>query len=287
MRETLRRHCIVLYLAVTFAVTWSAWLGLAASGHVVAVGFSPIYLLGLLGPLTGAVATTAIVHGTHGLRELGARMVRIRVGLSWWGAAIALPLALAAATYLVLLASSMFLLAPVELPTASAFGKFVGYPVTNPLALTIFLFAINGLGEETGWRGFLLSELQRRWSPLKASGLVAIAWGLWHVPAFLINANYRAMPTSLLPMFFVGLACGSVVLTWLYNRGRQSIALVAAWHAIYNLLSGSVAASGALAAVESTAVIAIAIVLVVRELRAAHCDRHHRPARHVLAPGGT
>lgn len=285
MREKLRRHPIACYLAVTYAVTWSAWFGLAMTGHVVTLGLSPIYLLGLLGPLAGAIVATALVDGTTGLRDLGTRMLRVRVGLQWWGVAIGVPLAVAGATYVLLVAYAVFLLAPIDLPNAHTFGMFVGYPITNPVVLVVLLFAINGVGEEAGWRGFLLPTLQRRWSPLTASLLVAVAWVLWHAPAFLINANYRAMPVAMLPLFFTGIVCGSLFLTWLYNRGRQSIALVAAWHALYNLLSGSVAATGVLAAVESMTVMAIAVVLIVRELHATQRERRGRPAHHVMSQG--
>jgi hypothetical protein len=93
------------------------------------------------------------------------------------------------------------------------------------------------------------------------------------------------MPLAMIPMFALGLVSGSLFLTWLYNRGRQSIALVAIWHGTYNLLSGSVAARGALAAVESTVVMAVAAVLLVREVRAIHCERSGGLARHIMAPG--
>jgi membrane protease YdiL (CAAX protease family) len=283
MRERLRRHRIACYVTITFAVTWTAWLVLAVGGTVVSAGFSPLYLLGLLGPLIGAVVTTAIVDGRAGLRDLVSRTTRLRVGLRWWAVAIGLPLAIAAATYVVLVAYSVFLLAPVELPTPRGFGQFVGFPVTNAIVLAILLIAINGLGEESGWRGFLLPALQRRWSPLTASLIVAGVWALWHVPAFVVNENYRAMPAAMLPMFFVGLACGSVFLTWLYNRGRRSIALVATWHGLFNFTTGTVAARGGLAAVETSVVLAIAGVLLVRELRAIRRERHGLDARHVMS----
>lgn len=49
--------------------------------------------------------------------------------------------------------------------------------------------AVAGFGEELGWRGFL----QREWSSLgfwKASWLVGLVWGLWHVPFLLHGHNY-------------------------------------------------------------------------------------------------
>jgi uncharacterized protein len=67
--------------------------------------------------------------------------------------------------------------------------------------------------------------------------------------------------------WFVGLFCGAIVLTWLYNRSCGSILLVAIWHATYNLVSGTDAAEGVLAATATTLVICLAVTLIGLEVR--------------------
>jgi uncharacterized protein len=251
----------------------------------VSVGGSPLYMLGLCGPLIAAVVTTAIQNGRTGLRDLVARMVRVRVGAMWWLAALGLPLAVAAATYVVLIGYSVFLLAPIEVPSWRSLGQFNGFPVSNALGMWAMLVIVNGYGEETGWRGFLLPQLQRGHSPLVAGLLVGGFWAVWHVPALFVTESYRLMPLAMIPMLFLGVICGSLLLTWLYNRGRQSIALVAVWHGTYNLFSGTVGARGTFAAVESTAVMIVAAVLLIQELRAIRSDHGGQPGRHVMAAG--
>ena len=275
----LRRHPIALYLAITFAVTWGVWLSLLAAGRVVTVGFAPLYLVGLFGPLIGAVVTTAIVGRRRGMRSLVRRLTRVRVGMRWWLIALGVPLGIAVVLYAGGLLAATFGFGHAK----GNFGAFTGFPLTTPLALWAML-VVAGIGEEAGWRGYLLPHLQRRYSPLVASIAVAACWAVWHVPAFYLVATYRAMPVAMIPLFFAGLACGSVFLTWLYNRGRSSIPLVAVWHGTYNLMTGSTGAAGALAALETTAVMVIAIVLVARELVAWRRERHGDPADHVLAP---
>jgi len=278
----LRRHPIACYLAITFAVTWGAWIPLAVTGRVATVGFMPLYLLGLIGPAIAAVVTTAIVAGPHGLRALVARMVRIRAGARWWSIALGLPLGVALVVGVGAVTIATFGIAGLH-PWAD-FGAFNGFPVASPLVLLVLLVLVNGLGEETGWRGFLLPHLQQRWSPLVSSLIIGAVWCAWHVPAFFVTETYRLMPPAMIPMFFVGVVSGSVFLTWLYNRGRSSILLVAVWHGTYNWLSGSVGARGALAAIESTAVIVIAALLLIQELRAIRREHRGQPARHVMAP---
>ncbi|HEX8115426.1 MAG TPA: type II CAAX endopeptidase family protein [Kofleriaceae bacterium] len=278
----LRRHPIACYLGVAFAVTWGAWVPLAATGHVVTAGFAPIYLAGLLGPLAGAVGTSAIVAGTDGVRAVVARMLRVRVGARWWAVGLGLPLAVA-----LVLAAGGLAIATFGIGHEHGWrdlGAFNGFPVTSPLGLWLLLVLVNGFGEETGWRGYLLPHLQKRWSPLTSSLIVGAIWCVWHVPAFFVSETYRQMSVAMIPVFVVGLLSGSVFLTWLYNRGRSSILLVAVWHGTYNWLSGSVGARGVFAAVESTVVMAIAAVLVIREIVAIRRDHRGRPAHHLMAP---
>lgn len=278
----LRRHPIACYLGITFAVTWGAWLSLALTGRVVTIGFVPIYLLGLLGPLVAAIATSAIVAGTTGVRALVARMTRVRTGARWWG--IGPGLLLAVALVLAVGAVTIATFGFGHEHWWRDFGAFNGFPLASPLVLWLLLVLVNGFGEETGWRGYLLPHLQKRWPPLIASLIVGAIWCVWHVPAFFITETYREMPAAMIPVFLLGVLCGSVVLTWLYNRGRSSILLVAVWHGTYNWLSGSVGARGVFAAVETTVVMVIAAVLVIEEILAFRREHDGRPAQHLMAP---
>ncbi len=257
-----------MFLVVTYAVTWGAWIPLALAGHRVGFGFEPLYLLGLLGPLVGALVTEAITY--EGARDLVSRMTRVHVRWRWWGVALGVPVAAYAVTYVVLVAYSMFLLAPVALPTRATLGQLDGFPATNAAVLFVMLVAVGGFGEETGWRGVLLPALQRKHSPLVASLLVAACWAPWHLPAFFIADTFRTMPVAMIPVWLVGLVAGSIFLAWLYNRGNHSVLLVAVFHGAFNLFSGTLGARGVLAAVESTTVMIIAAILVIRELREGH-----------------
>jgi hypothetical protein len=64
----------------------------------------------------------------------------------------------------------------------------------------------------------------------------------------------------------VGLASGSLLLAWLYERTGLSSLAISVWHGTFNLCTGSAAARGLPAAVVTTAVIVFAVVLALREL---------------------
>ena len=142
-------------------------------------------------------------------------------------------------------------------------GPAVGGPGVS--AVVVLLVVVNGLGEETGWRGFLQPALQRHMRPLYATGVVAVIWAGWHAPLFAIVSNFRSFDAVTLVGFFIGLLSGAIVLGWLYNK-TGSVLAVAVWHATYNLTSATEAAHGLPAAISTNVVIVAAIVLVTADL---------------------
>ena len=46
------------------------------------------------------------------------------------------------------------------------------------------------LGEELGWRGFLLPTLNEKYSYLKSTIKSGVIWGIWHAPMIAMGHNY-------------------------------------------------------------------------------------------------
>jgi uncharacterized protein len=265
----------VLFVILACALSWAWVIPLAATGATVEGGRGwPTHLPALLGPLLAAVLCTALT-GRRALRDLAASMLRWRIGRRWWLAAVS-PLSALLAVLGVLAATG------ADLPAASGFARFSGVPSAWGLAgVTAVVVLIGGLGEETGWRGYLQPALQSRMRPLAATGVVAAVWAAWHAPQFFLIRSYEDFPAAMLPVFLLGLSAGSVVLAWLYNHTRSVLAC-AVWHGLYNVAGATAAAtsgSGMLSAAVWTFVVGFAVVLLVLERRAA---RAGRPS--VLAP---
>jgi CAAX protease family protein len=265
-------RALVVFFVLAYALSWSWVIPLAAAHEVVRRGVGwPTHLPALLGPAIAALVVTAWTMGRPGVRDLGARIARWRVPLRWWLVAVS-PVAFLG------LALAAMAAAGQALPNVGDFGRFSGIPAVGLAGVLLFIFA-GALGEETGWRGYALPQLQRRFSPLASSLILAGLWFGWHLPQFVVIATYRDFAPAGYVGMFLGLACGAVVLTWLYNRSGGSILLVAVWHGLYNLVSGTQAATGMLAAVVSTLIMIQGIVLIVLEVRA---RRRGRPS--VLGP---
>ena len=84
------------------------------------------------------------------------------------------------------------------------------------LLLTAVIF---GGQEEPGWRGFALPRLQQRHTPLVATLILGLGWGIWHVPLY--GPDGFVVPLVL-----------AFYYTWLYNKTR-SVLLCILLHASF------------------------------------------------------
>jgi len=97
-------------------------------------------------------------------------------------------------------------------PTMSRLAKLGGTEITQetvfqimlPLSIILgpLINFIFGLGEEIGWRGFLLPRLM----PLGKTNayiILGILWGLWHAPIIWVGFNYPGHPIGGIAMMCV------------------------------------------------------------------------------------
>jgi len=152
-------------------------------------------------------------------------------------------------------------------PSWSDFGRYSGLPASGVVAVAAIVL-VGALGEETGWRGFALPSLQRRYGALAGALLITPVWAVWHLPFFFNVAGYRGFAPVGYVGFAFGLACGSIVLAWLYNGTGGSILACAVWHGLYNLDTGTAASTSVIQALTTTFVYILAFLLVGLELRA-------------------
>jgi uncharacterized protein len=270
------RRPLVWFFVLAYALSWAWVIPWAATGHTVYQGQGwPTHLPSLLGPLVAAFVLTLWTRRAEGARELLSRMVRWRFGKRWWLVVLS-PLA-----FLAIALAGVAALG--TLPARREFGEFTGVPSGfGIVGMALIVLLVNGFGEETGWRGYALPRLQRQFTPLRATLIVALLWACWHLPQFFFLDSYRGFSAPMLPVFVLGLTCGAVVCTWIYNGTGGSVLAVAVWHGLYNVTGGTKAAtsgSGAISAIVWTLVVANAVVLVVMERRA---RRRGRPS--VLLP---
>ncbi len=274
---TARRGGLAVFLVVTFAVTWSLWLPLLAEARSSERGTLAVvpwtFFLASIGPAAGAVAATLWTGGRRGLAAWARRVFAVRFRPVWWLAGIGMPVAY----YLVGFFTAAF--AHEGWPDPAAFGTTDKLPgLAWPLVGAVWLVTF-GLGEETGWRGWLFPELSRRMSAFWAALLVAVVWIAWHAPAFLFNPTYQAMGAGILG-WMLALVLGSFLLAWMTVGAEGSIVPVLLWHAGFDLLTAADQSAGVIASTIS------AIVMVQGAVCAAILWRRRRLSAQEQAAGG-
>ncbi len=186
LRAWIAGHQLISFFLLSYAISWTLW-GVAGLGAGQAV-----FLLGGLGPLASALIVTRL-SGSSVLGWVRSLLVW-RVGLGYYAVALLLPVAIYTVVNLVLLAVGQTL--DFTLLAAAAPGY---------LGTFLMVATVGGGLEEPGWRGFALPKLQERRSPLAATLLVGLAWGIWHIPLY----GPAGFVVPLILAFFY---------TWLYNR---------------------------------------------------------------------
>jgi membrane protease YdiL (CAAX protease family) len=205
-----RHHPLVSFFVLAYGVAWAFW---------------PFGSFGAFGPLVAALVVVPIAHGRAGLRELGARLIRWRVGWLWWMLAVAVPIAVHLLTEVLTAATggTPDQLNPAALTTAvMAFGLRLVNPTDGPLA------------EEPGWRGYAQPTLQGRHSPLVATTILAGLIAGWHLPLFFLNESGPRLDV-VLPGLLTTMAV-TYWYAWLFNHTGGSALLTLVAHDVEGVL---------------------------------------------------
>jgi membrane protease YdiL (CAAX protease family) len=215
-----------LLLAMTFG---SAPALIVASGLL-----SPAWTqLGALSSSLAAVVLVLVEGRKGGLRELLGRGLIWRVGIRWWAFAV----------FFMILPSvaALYLYDLLGGPPVDWSGL---QPLYTVVPMFIFLTLAAGIGEEFGWRGFLLPRLQTRHNALVSALMVGAAWATWHIPLFFIKGTSQydqQLDGGLLPAilgYSVFVIFSSIQFTWLFNNTRGSVLLAAVMHGASNTWGG-------------------------------------------------
>ncbi len=205
------------FLMVSFGVPWLGWTIVAATGIGDSTLGTALFYTGDFMTVGGFVATW-IAAGRPGVVSLLKRCLLVSVPLPWALAALFLPfvwLALALVGY-GLAHDGIGRVNPAGVLTyVTGAGQL--------LALTT-----GPLGEEAGWRGYLLPRLLARFSPLAASLLLGLLWSAWHYPLY-YNEAFASIGGTV--RFTLDILCYSLIMTvlWAHTRGSVFWAIVFHW----------------------------------------------------------
>ncbi len=247
MFSFLARRPVAWFLLLSFGISWPLFVlplafgapGTAAHGYAALVAFPAA----MWGPGLAALAVTRAEGGpvgeALGLKRLGPRRVYLWAWL--------LPLGLTAAAGVLTwvlglgrldLAFTAVREAMADVPGGDAVPAWVVVllQVVASLTLVPVINTLFALGEELGWRAFLLSRLQAL-GPARAFLTLGVVWGLWHAPAILQGHNYPEHPVLGVGLMVVAVTPLGIILGWLWLRTRSAWA-PALGHGAVNAVAG-------------------------------------------------
>lgn len=240
----------LLFLAITFAISWGVTLGAHFAG--LTRDMSPYVGLAILVTMmTGpAIAAVICVFAFEKGRRIEALGVQFKPNW-WWLLAWAIPLALAAisiAATLVLGGRTYVDPGTAAAASASAQGTDLSQVPPFFLSTTFILLASVVIGalfnaipltltEELGWRGYLY-DLWRPGGFWRSSLATGAIWGVWHAPAILFyGLNYPSHAQLGAAIFIVWCALLSPIMTLIRDRGGATWAAGIA-HGTINAVAG-------------------------------------------------
>jgi membrane protease YdiL (CAAX protease family) len=103
--------------------------------------------------------------------------------------------------------------------------------------LIIPLAAASAIGEEYGWRGYLLPRLLQG-NEITASIVAGLIWAFWHLPLLITGISFPGQPVTLaIPVFAFTIVINSFLFTWLHRLSGGSFWTAALLHGILNALT--------------------------------------------------
>lgn len=224
------RRPITAFAVLAFPAGWAILAVPALAFHgVIPGGRLPMELfalgLTLLVMLPAAVWVTSVTEGRRGVRTLFARLLRWRIPIAWWAAAL---LAVPVMTVAVGAALGRTV-ATADLASVLGDGLVVGFLV--PLVLV-------NLWEETVWAGFVQTRLEARHGLLLGAVLTSVGFAGIHLP-MLFAAELSASSVMVALGFLLAAAVLFRLTAGVVLRGTAgSVLAVAVLHAAWNASSG-------------------------------------------------
>ncbi len=118
---------------------------------------------------------------------------------------------------------------------ALVFALIYGQPNGSPWYMMpvgfIVMLPFVGFAEETGWRGFLQPQLEKRFSYPAATSLVAVIWFVWHLPIWL-QPSSNHYGDSLIG-FAINIFVWAFAAAAIY-KSTKSVLACAAYHSFIN-----------------------------------------------------
>ncbi len=223
MKNFIKRHPVFSYYFLVFAISWGGILILIGGpGNIPDTNenaeklFFPALIIMFAGPFMSGIIMNYFTDGMGGVRKLISRLLRWRVKVIW---------------YLIAVLTGPLTVATVLFGLSIFNQKFLPGIITVDDKIGLIIFGVSwgiiggGLLEETGWTGFAVPQLRKRYNILTTGLIVGILWGIWHFLIAFWASNYLRGEDSwsmfvagFLAFYLIALPAYRVLLVYVYDR---------------------------------------------------------------------
>ena len=264
----LKRREIIVFTALAYAFSWAWWGALIFSGAQTFSNLSQMnadeaqsaqmmIAIGDFGPLLAALIMRLFVS-REGLRgSMGWKRP-----FKFYLAALLTPILFFGilAVFNHLTGLGRFAWTRTDMP----FGAYLGLE----LLIGTIIVSVFVLGEEYGWRGYLLPRALAL-GEIKGTILVGLVWAFWHLPLLLVGLNYPGQSLLIvIPLFTLVVIALSFPFAWLYKASAGSVVLLSLFHGAINaygdgLTAPEVVPAGNSLVTGSAGVVTLAFLLIL------------------------
>ena len=235
MKNLIKQYPVLSYYLLVFAISWGGILILIGGpNHIPGTTeqaeklFVPALLIMFSGPFISGILMNFLIEGREGIRKLLSRYLRWRTEGRWFAIAVFTgPILVAAVLFGLSIFNQEFL--PGIITVKDKIGSVifgVGWGLIG-----------GGLFEETGWTGFAVPQLRKRYSILSTGLIVGILWGIWHLMIAFWASNYLTGADSwtmfvagFIAFYLLALPAYRVLLVLVYDR-TGSLPVIMLMHA--------------------------------------------------------
>lgn len=216
--KTAVKKRLTLFVALTFVITWIIFLLIPLRGLTYGKGVSILIIMaGMFVPALCNILTRLITKEGFGNMYLRPHFKgHMKHYLLVYFGPSAL-LFLSAAVYFLIIPGSFDPELTVLKEAAARTGGLSAYyllliPILQIIIIGPVINIIPTLGEELGWRAYLLPKLRMLLSDRAALVIVGIIHGMWHIPVIVMGHNYG---TSYIGYPWLGILTMIVFIVWL------------------------------------------------------------------------
>ena len=226
----INKRNILGFVAIAYGISWICWLPI--------VKFIPLNLsdspkfvifflvFGIYSPTISALLCSAVIGGWPTVKALIKKYILWRVGAFGYFAAI-------------LFFPLVYVLCVFAFKVSYGSIGSIHFGVLPILPVLFFVsFFLGPLGEELGWRGFVLPFLERKYGYIKGSIAIGVIWTFWHTPLFWAKSGtaISGYPVTFLSVtiYLLFITGASFIFTWLYSSTNGSVFLSILLHLSMN-----------------------------------------------------